>query len=70
MVIGKKRINTMSIGPKENKCCFDAVNILEIDGTHVCIKCGLVQDMLSFVENKKEYEKSNQTNFWKRYVID
>ena len=53
----------MYIGSKENKCCFDAVNILEIDGTHVCVKCGLVQDMLSFGENQKDNKKNQSTQF-------
>ena len=63
MFVNRKRIITMDIGPKENNCCVDAVNILEIDGTHVCVKCGLVQDMLSFGENKNDYEKKQSNHF-------
>ena len=59
----------MDIGSKENKCCFDAVNILEIDGTHVCVKCGLVQDMLSFGENQK-YNKKDQSNQFLQEICD
>ena len=53
----------MDICSKENKCCFDNVNILEIDGTHVCVKCGLVQDMLSFGKAYLDNKKNQPTQF-------
>ena len=40
----------MAIHPKETFCCRDEINIIKIEGTHVCCKCGLVKDMLSFYE--------------------
>ena len=30
------------------RCCKNELNVIEIDGTNTCIKCGLVLDMLSF----------------------
>ena len=33
---------------EEVVCCEDESNILEVEGTHVCTKCGLVKDMLCF----------------------
>ena len=36
--------------PRSNTCCKEQKNILETDGTHVCSKCGLVNDMLCLNE--------------------
>ena len=36
----------MGIYTKRDKCCSKECNIIEIDGTHVCNQCGVVQDML------------------------
>ena len=37
--------------PRNNICCKEQKNILETDGTHVCSKCGLVNDMLCLNES-------------------
>ena len=36
----------MGIYTKRDKCCSKECNIIEIDGTHVCNQCGVVQNML------------------------
>ncbi len=38
----------MEIYSTRNKCCYNECNIIETDGTHVCVQCGNVQDMLCF----------------------
>ncbi len=38
----------MEIYSEGNKCCSTECNIVETDGTHVCIQCGKVQDLLCF----------------------
>ena len=38
----------MDVHKKENKCCLYDYNLIELDGTNVCSKCGKVQDEICF----------------------
>lgn len=42
----------------KNRCCTQEINIIEIDGTHVCTYCGLVIDTQCYYEERK-YAKTN-----------
>ena len=48
MQISTENINVMESSKKQNQCCFNETNIVEIDGTLVCQKCGKVCDMVSY----------------------
>lgn len=49
----------MEIDTKGDKCCTKECNIIEIDGTHVCNQCGIVQDMMCL-----EYRISYRHTTW------
>ena len=47
----------MEASSSRNKCCQDEQNITTIDGTNVCIRCGVVMDYICFLEKGKSDQK-------------
>ncbi|HIF02106.1 MAG TPA: hypothetical protein EYQ84_01810 [Nitrospinaceae bacterium] len=52
---------------KQVVCCEDEINILEVEGTHVCSKCGLVKDMLCFYNTAASNE---ETEPWNMFLLE
>ena len=52
----------MAKDTKHVKCCDREKNILEIDGSYVCIQCGLVSDALCFYDDRDYRNTLSSTN--------
>ena len=52
----------MAEDKKNDRCCDHQTNIIEIDGTHVCMRCGLVSDMVCFYDDRQHVNTIRSTN--------